>query len=59
MQKGQERLKIAAWLWSKFFLVHEEVPHGLAAKNKEKGIGFKEKELFLHTLKIYNLWHLK
>ena len=42
MQKGQERLKIAAWLWSKFFLVHEEVLHSITAKTRNKGIGFKE-----------------
>ena len=48
MQKGQKRLKIAARLWRKFFLVHEEVLHGLAAKTRKKGIGFKEKETFLH-----------
>ena len=42
MQKGQKRLKIAAWLWRKFFLVHEEVLHGVAAKMRNEGIGFKE-----------------
>ena len=32
MQKGQKRLKIAAWPWRIFLLAHEEVPHGVAAK---------------------------
>ena len=32
LQKGQKRLKIAAWLCSKFFLVHEEVLHSITAK---------------------------
>jgi len=32
MQQGQKRLKFAAWLCSKFFLVHEEVLHGVAIK---------------------------
>jgi len=42
MQKGQKRLKIAAWLWRKIFLVHEDVLHGVAAKMRKQGIGFKE-----------------
>ena len=42
LQIGHKAAKIAAWLWSKFFLVHEEVLHSITAKTRNKGIGFKE-----------------
>ena len=42
MQQGHKRLKITAWPCRKFFLVHEEVQHGVAVKTRNQGIGFKE-----------------
>ena len=36
LQKGHKSSEIAAWLWRKFYLVHEEVLHGVAAKTRTK-----------------------
>jgi hypothetical protein len=52
MQQGHKRLKITAWPCRKFFLVHEEVQHGVAVKTRIQGIGFKEQETFLQPLKF-------
>jgi hypothetical protein len=40
--KRTKASEIAAKPWRKYFLVHEEVLHGAAAKSRNKGIGFKE-----------------
>ena len=40
-KKGHKRLKLAAQPWGDIFLVHEKVLHGVGAKTRKKGIGFK------------------
>ena len=36
MQKGQERLRLAAQLWGNVFLVLGKVLHGVGAKTRRK-----------------------
>ena len=47
--KRTKRLKFAAWLWSKFYLVHKEVPHGLTIKQGRISKIFKIENYFTNA----------